>query len=137
MSSVLSQHTRFSLLPQETLLEGLERTGHMVEYQCRRGYCGACRIRMLDGEVVYLEQPLAFIAADEILPCCCVPNSDIRLDCELSLALRMQQTQAEMFPAQLSLFDDLSPTLERNAVKKMRRQRSSKVKPKVNSLSLF
>ncbi|MPS47968.1 class I ribonucleotide reductase maintenance protein YfaE [Methylobacillus sp.] len=106
MSTVRTRHTSFSLIPQETLLEGLERTGHEVEYQCRGGYCGLCRVRLLDGEVQYLEQPLAFIAADEILPCCCVPRSDLRVDCELRPELRDWQEQEDMFPVQASLFAD-------------------------------
>ncbi|ABE49493.1 class I ribonucleotide reductase maintenance protein YfaE [Methylobacillus flagellatus] len=106
MSTVRTRHTSFSLIPQETLLEGLERTGHEVEYQCRGGYCGLCRVRLLDGEVQYLEQPLAFIASDEILPCCCVPRSDLRVDCELRPEFRGWQEQEDMFPVQASLFAD-------------------------------
>ncbi len=107
MSTVRTQHTSFNLIPHETLLDGLERTGHEVEYQCRGGYCGICRVRLLDGEVQYLEQPLAFIAADEILPCCCVPRSDIRIDSMLRPEFQNWQEQADMFPVQVSLFADI------------------------------
>ena len=136
MISIRSQHSRFSLLPHETLLEGLERTGHEVEYQCRGGYCGACRVRMLDGEVTYLEQPLAFIASDEILPCCCVPKSDLRVDCELRPELREWQVQDDMFPAQGSLFDDALPATD-GAVKKLLRRRVSKPNNLARNLTLF
>ncbi len=136
MISIRSQHSRFSLLPHETLLEGLERTGHEVEYQCRGGYCGACRVRMLDGEVEYLEQPLAFIAADEILPCCCVPKSDIRLDCELRFELQSAQMQDELFPAQQSLFDEALFAPAHLPVKKAPRRRAGKTSMQAN-LSLF
>ncbi|MBH6515782.1 2Fe-2S ferredoxin-like protein [Neisseria meningitidis] len=74
----------FELLEGETLLEGLERTGHMVEYQCRSGYCGSCRVKILEGSVTYREPPLAFLGRDEILPCCCCVEGDVRLDCGLS-----------------------------------------------------
>lgn len=74
----------FELLEGETLLEGLERTGHMVEYQCRSGYCGSCRVKILEGSVTYQEPPLAFLGRDEILPCCCCVEGDVRLDCGLS-----------------------------------------------------
>ncbi|CWN45732.1 iron-sulfur binding protein [Neisseria meningitidis] len=74
----------FELLEGETLLEGLERTGHMVEYQCRSGYCGSCRVKILEGSVTYREPPLAFLGQDEILPCCCCVEGDVRLDCGLS-----------------------------------------------------
>ncbi|HFC3038036.1 TPA: class I ribonucleotide reductase maintenance protein YfaE [Neisseria gonorrhoeae] len=74
----------FELLEGETLLEGLERTGHMVEYQCRSGYCGSCRVKILEGSVTYREPPLAFLGRDEILPCCCCVEGDVRLDCGLA-----------------------------------------------------
>ncbi|MGN6837748.1 2Fe-2S iron-sulfur cluster-binding protein, partial [Neisseria sp. P0022.S010] len=43
--ALISTHDKtFQLQQGETLLEGLERTGHEVEYQCRSGYCGSCRV---------------------------------------------------------------------------------------------
>ncbi|MCB5190031.1 2Fe-2S ferredoxin-like protein [Methylobacillus arboreus] len=138
MSTVRSQHIGFNLTPHETLLEGLERTGHEVEYQCRAGYCGLCRVRLLDGEVSYLEQPLAFVAADEILPCCCVPKSDIRVDCELRPELRDWQGQEDMFPVQQPLFaEELPVPTPAVAMKKARRKKSSKLPKRTYTLSLF
>lgn len=136
MSTVQSQHIRFNLIPQETLLEGLERTGHEIEYQCRSGYCGGCRVRLLAGEVEYLEQPLAFIGADEILPCCCVPRSDIRIDCELRPELLVPQMD-DMFPAQQSLFDLPDPPTKPAAKKKAARRKSNKSANLAKNLSLF
>ncbi|MGQ2964883.1 class I ribonucleotide reductase maintenance protein YfaE [Methylophilus sp.] len=136
MSVVQSQHIRFNLIPQETLLEGLERTGHEVEYQCRSGYCGGCRVRLLAGEVEYLEQPLAFIGADEILPCCCIPKSDIRIDCELRPELLVPQMD-DMFPAQQSLFDLPDPPSKPMAKKKAARRKSNKSANLAKNLSLF
>lgn len=63
-----------------SLLDVLEHYGISVEYQCRSGYCGACRCRMTSGEVMYRQQPLARINNGEILPCSCIPESDIELD---------------------------------------------------------
>lgn len=137
MSKVRSQHISFNLTPHETLLEGLERTGHEIEYQCRNGYCGMCRVRLLDGEVQYLEQPLAFVAADEILPCCCVPVSDIRVDCELRPELRDWQEQEDMFPLQQSLFSEELPSPETFPIQKKRRQRAIPQYSRNDTLSLF
>ncbi|ETD73061.1 ferredoxin [Pelistega indica] len=80
MSLVITRARSFSLQQGETLLEGLERTGHAVEYQCRSGYCGSCRTRVITGDVDYLTEPLAYIANGEILPCCCVPAGTLTLD---------------------------------------------------------
>lgn len=80
---ITTNDTAFELQENETLLEGLERTGHDVEYQCRSGYCGACRVKMLTGRVAYPNPPLAFVLPGEILPCCCRPQEPLRLDCSL------------------------------------------------------
>lgn len=68
---VITEDLVFHLEESETLLEGLERTGHKVEYQCRSGYCGACRVTLRSGSVDYINTPLAYLRQDEILPCCC------------------------------------------------------------------
>ncbi|MGE9547864.1 class I ribonucleotide reductase maintenance protein YfaE [Snodgrassella alvi] len=83
MALITTSDKTFTLQQDETLLEGLERTGHEVEYQCRSGYCGSCRLRLLSGQVSYPEQPLAFIAAEEILPCCCKAETDLHVVCHL------------------------------------------------------
>ena len=46
---VITEDLIFHLEESETLLEGLERTGHKVEYQCRSGYCGDAEHRTLCG----------------------------------------------------------------------------------------
>ncbi|HDX8593789.1 TPA: 2Fe-2S ferredoxin-like protein [Aeromonas dhakensis] len=76
-------HTRDGVLhahPGESVLETLERHGHHVEFQCRSGYCGACRTPLLAGKVHYAAVPLAFVSQGECLPCCCKPVGAIRLD---------------------------------------------------------
>jgi ferredoxin len=63
----------------QTLLESLEAQNVTVHYQCREGYCGSCRTQLLEGEVHYTEEPMAWINDDEILPCCCIPKTAIRI----------------------------------------------------------
>lgn len=62
------------------LLEALELHAVKVECQCRSGYCGSCRLKLVEGEVIYYQTPLALINHGEILPCCCIPLTDIELD---------------------------------------------------------
>ncbi len=62
-----------------TLLESLEAQDVPVHYQCREGYCGSCRTQLLEGEVHYTEEPMAWINDDEILPCCCIPKTALRI----------------------------------------------------------
>ncbi|WMC11949.1 class I ribonucleotide reductase maintenance protein YfaE [Oceanimonas pelagia] len=89
MSKVHTRDLSFELRAGETLLDGLERTGHAVEYQCRSGYCGACRTSLLAGTVRYQQEPLAFVAGSDVLPCCCQPEGEVRLDIAL-LTLKQQ-----------------------------------------------
>ncbi|ATC94660.1 class I ribonucleotide reductase maintenance protein YfaE [Pseudoalteromonas tunicata] len=62
-----------------TLLEHLEQHKIPVQYQCREGYCGACRCKLNSGSVEYLQEPLAFIRQGEILLCCAKPLEDVDL----------------------------------------------------------
>ena len=80
MTLITTNDKIFELQAGETLLDGLERTGHEVEYQCRSGYCGACRTPLLAGKVHYAAVPLAFVSQGECLPCCCQPVGAIKLD---------------------------------------------------------
>jgi len=64
----------------KTLLESIEGQKIDVHYHCREGFCGACRTKLLCGSVAYTTDPLAFIDDDEILPCCCIPQSHLKID---------------------------------------------------------
>ena len=68
---------------QNTLLECLESKDIEVHFHCRDGFCGACRITLNKGEIHYPQgEPLAFVGENEILPCCCVPVTDIDITIE-------------------------------------------------------
>jgi ferredoxin len=62
-----------------SLLESIEQSKVDIQSHCREGFCGACRTKLVSGEVEYTTDPLAYIDDDEILPCCCVPISDITI----------------------------------------------------------
>lgn len=62
-----------------TLLESLETHNVDVHFQCREGYCGSCRAKLLKGEVHQVQEPLAWVNDDEILLCCSIPRSNIKL----------------------------------------------------------
>ena len=51
-----------------------------VNFHCREGYCGACRCKLLSGEVRYITEPLAFVRSGEFLPCCSIPLTDIDIE---------------------------------------------------------
>lgn len=80
LAIIESRHGPMQAHPGEALLDTLERHGHQLEYQCRSGYCGACRTPLLAGKVHYPESPLAFVDAGQCLPCCCHPVGNVTLD---------------------------------------------------------
>lgn len=81
---IFIQEQQLAFDPQDkTLLNCLEKNDVEVHYHCRDGFCGACRVTLVQGKITYPNgDPLAFVGENEILPCCCVPVSDIRLDIE-------------------------------------------------------
>ncbi len=84
MTWVTTSKMRFYLHDDESLLDGLLRTGHEVNFQCREGYCGSCRVQKLSSshEVDYPFAPLAMIEDNEILPCCCRVKGVIHINHE-------------------------------------------------------
>ncbi|VFP86710.1 Uncharacterized ferredoxin-like protein YfaE [Candidatus Erwinia haradaeae] len=62
------------------LLTILELHNIYIEYQCRAGYCGLCRIRLLQGMIKYRTQPITFLRPGEILPCLCYACSNIEIE---------------------------------------------------------
>ncbi|MFK4753901.1 class I ribonucleotide reductase maintenance protein YfaE [Oceanobacter antarcticus] len=61
------------------LLESLEAQQIDVHFQCREGYCGSCRARLINGEVHYSSDPMAWLNDGEILLCCCIPRSNVTI----------------------------------------------------------
>lgn len=76
----IKDHETVQHQAQLTLLESIEIKQITVQFHCREGYCGACRTKLIKGEVEYTTFPLAYIDDDEILPCCCYPVSDIEIE---------------------------------------------------------
>lgn len=65
---------------QGSLLQALEAKNIKMFSECRSGFCGACKTRIISGKVSYLSEPLAKLNNDECLPCCCIPSEDLELD---------------------------------------------------------
>lgn len=63
-----------------TLLETMEQSGLDVEYHCREGHCGACRCKLVKGDVDYVGFAMAYIESDEVLPCISKANGPIELE---------------------------------------------------------
>lgn len=67
--------------PGETLLSALERHGYRPEYSCRAGSCGACKLRVLAGQVNPVGEALsdADRADGYVLSCIAHPIGEVTL----------------------------------------------------------
>jgi ferredoxin len=64
---------------EQSILELLEKQNVPIHYQCKEGYCGSCRTVLIEGDVHYFIPPIAWLNDNEILPCCCIPKSDLSI----------------------------------------------------------
>ncbi|MBW5354137.1 ferredoxin-like diferric-tyrosyl radical cofactor maintenance protein YfaE [Escherichia coli] len=83
MARVTLRITGTQLLCQDehpSLLAALESHNVAVEDQCRGGYCGSRRTRLVAGQGDWIAEPLAFIQPGGILPCCCRAKGDIEIE---------------------------------------------------------
>jgi len=63
-----------------TLLDLLRAAGVPAPAQCRRGGCGTCATRLLEGRVLYVRR-VAYAAPDDTaLICSAIPESRVVLD---------------------------------------------------------
>jgi ferredoxin len=67
----------------DNLLDFAEENGVDIEYECREGYCGSCKVKLLGGRVD-MEDDTGLEEEDKeagmILPCVSVPATDIKLE---------------------------------------------------------
>lgn len=68
---------------QQLLLDQAEQAGIAIPYSCRGGKCGRCKVKLIEGEVLTLNNEALSneeLAQGYILACSCIPLSDITLN---------------------------------------------------------
>jgi CDP-4-dehydro-6-deoxyglucose reductase len=80
-----SGHT-YSVANEETVLNAAIDAGFNLPYGCRNGACGACKGKVIEGQVEYLEYQNTALSSAEIeagmaLFCCAKPLSDLVIEC--------------------------------------------------------
>jgi CDP-4-dehydro-6-deoxyglucose reductase len=76
----------FPVEADETILEAGLRHGYTLPYSCRDGVCGACKGKVLQGEVDHGKYQASTLSEAEIsvgmaLFCCAKPKSDLVIEC--------------------------------------------------------
>ena len=82
---MLPDEERFNCGSDQALLGAAHAADVLIPYSCRGGRCGTCRVRLLEGEVVYPKgRPDALDAATEqagfALCCSAYPVSDLVIE---------------------------------------------------------
>ncbi|MCW8918171.1 MAG: CDP-6-deoxy-delta-3,4-glucoseen reductase [Gammaproteobacteria bacterium] len=83
----------FTAEGDETILDAALRNGLALPYGCRGGACGACRAKLLDGSVRYLEDPMALSEAEQAdrLSLLCVASATSDLTVEIKEVGEVEQ----------------------------------------------
>jgi ferredoxin len=104
----LEGHGAASAYEGERVLVALERAqgfGHLknlprrLPVGCRRGGCGVCRVRVLEGDYRSDLMSRAHVSAEEeaggvVLACCIYPKSDLSLRLETPVAVKAKGERA-------------------------------------------
>ena len=78
MATIRFESLQYPVLPGETLLDTLLRHGAPVAHSCRKGSCGCCQVRVLEGQVEQAEAG-GRAAEGHVLACVCRPAGDVVL----------------------------------------------------------
>ena len=73
------QGRQFSAAGHASLLDAIESQGLPIDSDCRTGSCGRCLLMVEDGQAKHRVAPECAVAPGQVLACCAVPLSDVRL----------------------------------------------------------
>ena len=78
---IMETGAQLDVAPSETLLTALERHGYRPEFSCRAGSCGACKLRVLEGQEDPVGEALtpAEREAGYVLSCIARPIGEVTL----------------------------------------------------------
>lgn len=105
---------QFSAEADETLLDAALRQGLLLPYGCKDGACGACKGKILGGEVDQGSSVLPGLkdedrAAGLILFCCAKPCSDLEIECRQVGAL--DAIPVKTLPSRVEKLERLAPDI--------------------------
>lgn len=100
----------------ESILDAALRHGINLSYGCRNAVCGACKGKLLEGEISYEDlEPEALSKADKaagmVLFCGAEPRSDVRI--EVDEITSSAEISVEQYPVRVVKLDKLAPDVMR------------------------
>lgn len=102
----------FAVAKDETVLSAAIEAGYNLPYGCRNGACGACKGKLVSGEVAYGDHQETALTETEkqaghALFCCAKPLTDLVIDCREVTALN--GIKPRIMPARVEKMEKLSP----------------------------
>lgn len=102
----------FAVAEDETVLSAAIEAGYNLPYGCRNGACGACKGKLVSGEVAYGDHQETALTETEkqaghALFCCAKPLTDLVIDCREVTALN--GIKPRIMPARVEKMEKLSP----------------------------
>jgi ferredoxin len=91
---------QFTCRSDETVLEGMRRTGHQgIPSGCRGGACGVCKVAVVEGRFSMLRMSSCHVSeadmqAGHVLACRIFPLSDLRMRVIGKMKVKFGQTLA-------------------------------------------
>lgn len=65
---------------KSSLLKILIQNNIHINYQCKDGYCGTCKVILITGKIHYFKKNIiAVLKKNEIISCCCIVLSNITI----------------------------------------------------------
>lgn len=64
----------------DTILQALEKNKIKPYSMCKEGFCATCKMVLKTGSIEYIDEPIAILEKNEILPCICKAKTDIEID---------------------------------------------------------
>ncbi|MDH3355177.1 MAG: 2Fe-2S iron-sulfur cluster-binding protein [Chromatiales bacterium] len=103
----------------ETILDAALREGLALPYGCRGGACGACKGKLLSGDVSYDNEVRGLTDVEQadgmILTCVAKPQGDLLLD--IDLIESASDIKVEQFPTKIALMENLGGDVMRLGLK--------------------
>ena len=87
MIRLLPSDAEFQASTNKSILESALESNIHLAYSCRRGDCGACKVKVVDGQVMHTESGTGLSTKDidegYVLSCLAVPQSSLVLEAEM------------------------------------------------------
>ena len=106
----LSDSTEFPISEGQTVLAAAQQAGVHLDFSCRDGRCGVCRVKVLAGSAVELNSPESLndqLRKDhQILTCCHGAESDLSLEAEN--LVQLEGIETKVLPCRIDSIEHLS-----------------------------